>query len=153
MDEKQLNVDITTNFMKYNDLLTAFLKENILKGGSMFTSLNRGQGKILSILQQTPSISQKELVNQLDMRPQSASEMIKKLEKKGFIERYKSEEDQRVMMITLTKAGKVVLNQTGDFQPVFLNVLTMDEKQQFNRILEKLVSEIEPEVAKFRSKQ
>ncbi|HWJ79367.1 MAG TPA: MarR family transcriptional regulator [Niallia sp.] len=153
MDEKQLNVDITTNFMKYNDLLTAFLKENILKGSSVFTSLNRGQGKILSILHQTPSISQKDLVNQLDMRPQSASEMIKKLEKKGFIERYKSEEDQRVMMITLTKAGKVVLNQTEDFQPVFLNVLTMDEKQQFNQILEKLVSEIEHEVAKFRNKQ
>ncbi|KAF6586901.1 MULTISPECIES: MarR family winged helix-turn-helix transcriptional regulator [Paenibacillus] len=153
MDEKQLNVDITTNFMKYNDLLTAFLKESKLKGSSVFTSPNRGQGKILSILHQTPSISQKELVNQLDMRPQSASEMIKKLEKKGFIERYKSEEDQRAMMITLTKAGKVVSNQPGDFQPVFLNVLTMDEKQQFNRILEKLVSEIEPEVAKFRNKQ
>ncbi|WP_228101408.1 MarR family winged helix-turn-helix transcriptional regulator [Paenibacillus donghaensis] len=106
----------------------------------------------MSILHQTPHISQKELVGQLDMRPQSASELIKKLEKKGLIERYKSEEDQRVMMITLTKAGKVVLNQNGDFQPVFLNVLTIEEKQQFNRILEKLVSEIEPEVAKFRNK-
>lgn len=151
MDEKQLNIDITTNFMKYNDLLTLFLKESMLKG-SVFTVQNRGQGKILSILHQTPNISQKELVRQLDMRPQSASELIKKLEKKGFIERYKSEEDQRVMMITLTKAGKVVLNQNGDFQPVFLNVLTIEEKQQFNRILEKLVSEIEPEVAKFRDK-
>lgn len=151
MDEKQLNIDITTNFMKYNDLLTVFLKESMLKG-SVFTVQNRGQGKILSILHQTPNISQKELVRQLDMRPQSASELIKKLEKKGFIERYKSEEDQRVMMITLTKAGKVVLNQNGDFQPVFLNVLTIEEKQQFNRILEKLVSEIEPEVAKFRNK-
>jgi DNA-binding MarR family transcriptional regulator len=151
VDEKKLNIDITTNFMKYNDLLTAFLKENILKG-SVFTALNRGQGKILSILHQTPNISQKELVSQLDMRPQSASEMLKKLEKKGLIERYKSEEDQRVMMITLTKAGKVVLNQTGDFQPVFLNVLTMDEKQQFNQILKKLVSEIEPEVVKFRNR-
>lgn len=151
MDEKQLNIDITTNFMKYNDLLTVFLKESMLKG-SVFTVQNRGQGKILNILHQTPHISQKELVRQLDMRPQSASEMIKKLEKKGFIERYKSEEDQRVMMITLTKAGKVVLNQNGDFQPVFLNVLTIEEKQQFNRILEKLVSEIEPEVAKLRNK-
>ncbi|CAH0121890.1 MULTISPECIES: MarR family winged helix-turn-helix transcriptional regulator [unclassified Paenibacillus] len=151
MDEKQLNIDITTNFMKYNDLLTVFLKESMLKG-SVFTVQNRGQGKILNILRQTPHISQKELVRQLDMRPQSASEMIKKLEKKGFIERYKSEEDQRVMMITLTKAGKVVLNQNGDFQPVFLNVLTIEEKQQFNRILEKLVSEIEPEVAKLRNK-
>lgn len=151
MDEKQLNIDITMNFMKYNDLLTVFLKESMLKG-SVFTVQNRGQGKILSILHQTPHISQKELVRQLDMRPQSASELIKKLEKKGFIERYKSEEDQRVMMITLTKAGKVVLNQNGDFQPVFLNVLTIEEKQQFNQILEKLVSEIEPEVAKFRNK-
>ncbi len=151
MDEKQLNIDITTNFMKYSDLLTLFLKENIDKG-SVFGVLNRGQGKILSILDQTPVISQKDLVSQLDMRPQSASEMIKKLEKKGFIERYKSEEDQRVMMITLTKAGKVVLNQNGDFQPVFLNVLTIEEKQQFNQILGKLVSEIEPEVAKFRNK-
>lgn len=82
MDEKQLNIEITANFMKFNDLLTAFLKENLFKG-SVFTAPNRGQGKILSILHQTPNISQKELVSQLDMRPQSASEMIKKLEKRG----------------------------------------------------------------------
>lgn len=151
MDEKQLNIDITTKFMKYYDLLTLFIKESMVKG-NVFTVQNRGQGKILSILQQTPHISQKELVRQLDMRPQSASEMIQKLEKKGFIERYKSEEDQRVMMITLTKAGQVLLNQNGDFQPVFLNVLTMEEKQQFHRILEKLVSEIEPEIAKLRNR-
>ncbi|WP_310552183.1 MarR family winged helix-turn-helix transcriptional regulator [Paenibacillus glufosinatiresistens] len=152
MDEKQLNIDITTNFMKYYDLLTMFLKESMIKG-NVYTIQNRGQGKILGILRQTPHLSQKELVSQLEMRPQSASEMIKKLEKKGLIERYKSEEDQRVMMITLTKAGKVVLNQNGDFQPAFSNVLTIEEKQQFNRILEKLVSEIEPEVAKLRNKQ
>lgn len=151
MDEKQLNIDITTKFMKYYDLLTLFLKESMVRG-NVFTVQNRGQGKILSILQQTPHISQKELVRQLDMRPQSASEMIQKLEKKGFIERYKSEEDQRVMMITLTKAGQVLLNQNGDFQPVFLNVLTMEEKQQFDRILEKLVSEIEPEIVKLRNR-
>ncbi|MDU2242041.1 MAG: MarR family transcriptional regulator [Paenibacillus sp.] len=151
MDEKQLNIEITTKFMKYYDLLTLFLKESMVRG-NVFTVQNRGQGKILSILQQTPHISQKELVRQLDMRPQSASEMIQKLEKKGFIERYKSEEDQRVMMITLTKAGQVLLNQNGDFQPVFLNVLTMEEKQQFDRILEKLVSEIEPEIVKLRNR-
>lgn len=151
MDEKQLNIEITTKFMKYYDLLTLFLKESMVRG-NVFTVQNRGQGKILSILQQTPHISQKELVRQLDMRPQSASEMIQKLEKKGFIERYKSEEDQRVMMITLTKAGQVLLNQNGDFQPVFLNVLTMEEKQQFHRILEKLVSEIEPEIVKLRNR-
>lgn len=150
MDEKQLNIDITNNFMNFSDLLSLFLKESMLKGKS-FSVTNRGQGKILSILQQTPHISQKDLVSQLDMRPQSASEIIKKLEKKGFIERYKSEEDQRVMMITLTKAGKVVINQNGDFQPVFLSNLTIEEKQQFNHILEKLLADIKPELAKFRN--
>lgn len=150
MDEKQLNLDITNNFMKFSDLLTLFIKESMHKGKA-FSVVNRGQGKILSILQQTPHISQKDLVSQLDMRPQSASEIIKKLEKKGFIERYKSEEDQRVMMITLTKAGKVVINQNGDFQPVFLSNLTIEEKQQFNHILEKLLADIKPEVAKFRN--
>lgn len=152
VDEKQLNIEITNNFMNFNDLLTAFLKENMLKGQA-FSIVNRGQGKILSILQETPHLSQKDLVSRLEMRPQSASEMIQKLEKKGLIERYKSQEDQRVMMISLTKAGQVAINQNGDFQPVFLSKLTLEEKQQFNHILEKLLADIRPEVAKLRNRE
>jgi len=135
--------------MKLNDLLMTFLRENMRKGRG-FGEPNRGQGKILTILKQTPYLSQKELVEQLDIKPQSASEIIKKLEKKGFIERHKSPEDKRVMMISLTKSGKVVANQRDNVEPVILEALTLEEKEQFNHILTKLLDEVEPEVSSLK---
>jgi DNA-binding MarR family transcriptional regulator len=122
-----------------------FFRENS-RGPFKFENRNRGQGQILSIVREHGSISQKELVQRLDMRPQSASEMIRKLEKKEYITRERSQEDKRVMTIHLTARGKIAAQQSDDFQPVVLDVLTPEEKEQFDHILTKLIHELEPQV-------
>ncbi|MDT0110833.1 MarR family transcriptional regulator [Listeria booriae] len=149
MDEKQLNVDITNKYMNLSALFMQFFREN-MRGGRGFGDRSRGQGRILSILHKTPLISQKDLVSQLDMKPQSASEMIQKLEKKGLIERHKSEQDKRIMMIQLTTKGRIAANHDEDFEPIILNVLSLEEKDQFNHILDKLIAELEPQVKRKR---
>lgn len=58
------------------------------------------------------------------MRPQSASERIRKLEKKEYITRENSEADKRVMNIHLTNRGKIVAQQNDDFRPIVLDALT-----------------------------
>ena len=57
----------------------------------------RGQGRILSVLKLKPQITQKELSYLLDMRQQSLSELLAKLEGKGLITRQPSEEDRRIV--------------------------------------------------------
>ncbi|MGL9749308.1 MarR family winged helix-turn-helix transcriptional regulator [Enterococcus sp. DIV0170] len=145
MDEKELNVAVTQKYFDLNDLLTQFFRENA-RGPFKFENRNRGQSRILAIIREHGTISQKALVSQLDMRPQSASEMIRKLEKKDYITREKSQEDRRVMNIHLTARGKIAAQQSDDFQPVILDVLSHEEKEQFDHILTKLINELEPQV-------
>lgn len=145
MDEKELNVTVTKKYFDLNDLFTQFFRENA-RGPFKFENRNRGQSQILAIIREHGTISQKALVSQLDMRPQSASEMIRKLEKKDYITREKSQEDRRVMNIHLTARGKIAAQQSDDFQPVILDVLSHEEKEQFDHILTKLINELEPQV-------
>lgn len=65
----------------------------------------RGQGRVLALLKAKPETSQKELCFLLGMRQQSLSELLAKLEEKGFIERQKSEEDGRVTVVRITEDG------------------------------------------------
>lgn len=145
MDEKELNVTVTKKYFDLNDLFTQFFRENA-RGPFKFENRNRGQSQILAIIREHGTISQKALVSQLDMRPQSASEMIRKLEKKDYITREKSQEDRRVMNIHLTARGKIAAQQSDDFQPVILDVLSHEEKEQFDHILTKLINELEPQI-------
>lgn len=145
MDEKELNVTVTKKYFDLNDLFTQFFRENA-RGPFKFENRNRGQSQILAIIREHGTISQKALVSQLDMRPQSASEMIRKLEKKDYITREKSQEDRRIMNIHLTARGKIAAQQSDDFQPVILDVLSHEEKEQFDHILTKLINELEHQV-------
>lgn len=134
------DMEISQKFMQFDFLLRLFFKEH-RKDFSRFGNRYQGQGQILAILKENPVITQKALTRQLNMRPQSASEMINKLEKRGYIIRTKSEEDRRVMIIQLTKEGQQAVEEgeMDTFQPVVLNVLTEEEKQEFGRILDKLI--------------
>jgi len=52
-----------------------------------FEDPHRGQGRILALLKVKPEISQRELSYLLDIRNQSLSELLTKLEKAGYISR------------------------------------------------------------------
>ena len=101
-DEKK----ITRDFWKYSQLLGWYTrrKSSFVKQVGMRLNRMVGQGQILSALEQHQPIAQKELVAKLDMRPQSASEIIQKLEKKGLVTRWPSPDDKRAVIISLTPA-------------------------------------------------
>ena len=135
-----LDWEVSQKFMQFDFLLRLFFKKN-RRDFHRFGDRYQGQGKLLTLLALQPIITQKELTKKSGMRPQSASEMITKLEKRGYIRRYKSESDRRVMIIELTKDGKEVIDSGShqDFQPIVLNALTEEEKEEFGRLLDKLI--------------
>ncbi len=143
MKKEAIEKEITTKYMTFNTLLMAYFKEIMNQGYP-----NKGQAKILSILKEQPVLSQKDLIAQLEMTPQSASELIKKLENKQLIVKEKSQEDKRISIIQLTSAGMQEAEKNYQFQPIALNSLTEDEKMQFNTILDKLIVEITPKITK-----
>ena len=142
MNEKLTDIELIKKFVNLNSLLDQFQKGK-QRDFTHITYRGRGQNSILKILNDGNTIPQSELVKQLDMRPQSASEMLKKLEKRGLITRHQSETDKRVIDLTITDQGKQMYKQSEDFSPIALSVLTDEEKQQFADILDKLTVEIQ----------
>ena len=104
----------------------------------------RGQGRILSLLKLKPEISQKELSDILDIRPQSLGELLAKLEKAGYIERTPSETDRRGMNVRLTEAGRSAAEQPDDSGPAdFLDALTEEERANLASYLSKITERLE----------
>lgn len=67
---------------------------------------HKGQGRVLKLLYKCGQISQRELPYLLDMRQQSVSELLLKLEKKGLIERSVPGGEKRETTVQLTEEGR-----------------------------------------------
>lgn len=109
----------------------------------------RGQGRVLALLRAKPETTQRELSYLLDMRQQSLSELLAKLEEKGFVEREKSAEDGRVTIVRLTEAGADAAPSPADMdaRADALDCLDEDERAQLetltNKVCESLESKLE----------
>ena len=105
----------------------------------------RGQGRVLALLKAKPTTTQRELSFLLDMRQQSLSELLGKLEEKGFITREKSPDDGRVTVVTLTDEGAAAAPSPDQMQahPDALDCLTDEERAQLETITEKVCTSLE----------
>lgn len=100
------------------------------------------QKRILTILSETGTITQRELTQRLGIQPGSASEVIAKLENACLLTRTESEADRRTVDITLTEEGKrqaeeAKAQRLGRHQEMF-SVLSDEEKGQLLALLEKV---------------
>lgn len=65
------------------------------------------QGQIMHILYRHGEIGQKELQEILQIQPGSISEILSKLENKGFLRRDKDDEDKRRIIVRITREGRL----------------------------------------------
>ena len=104
---------------------------------------NRGQGKLLDVLLDNDGISQRDLVQMLDIRPSSVAELIDKLEQAGLVRREANSGDKRVVNIFITDEGREAAERLsggrGDSLAEFFSVLSDEEKDQLSSIMDKLV--------------
>lgn len=98
---------------------------------------HQGQGRILLLLQKAKELSQRDLCSILDVRSQSVGEMLKKLEKNGYITRTPSEEDRRVMILHLTEKGAAARVAEVSFEGIF-ECLKEEEQETLLVYLEKI---------------
>lgn len=101
----------------------------------------RGQKRILRILMHYPQISQKVLLDKLKIEPGSMSEVLAKLEDKGFIRREKDINDRRKMLISLTAEGQKAAEHfsVSEVDESMLDILSEEEKESLKKILKKLL--------------
>ncbi len=105
----------------------------------------RGQNRILGILLENPKMSQRALQERLGIEPGSLSEILAKLEEKGFLVKEK-DEDRRKMILRLTDAGKAAAEaeKTEGSKPraeeIFL-ALSLEEQEQLKEMLRRLLTQ------------
>lgn len=107
-----------------------------------FADPTRGQGRVLAILKMQPSISTKDLSYLLDIRQQSLSELLNKLEKAGYITRTPKESDRRVMIVNLTEKGRNAQLEPPESPDLFA-CLSEEEQTVFSNYLERITASLE----------
>lgn len=102
----------------------------------------RGRGKVMELIADKPGITQKELTQQLGVQPASLSEILMKLERKGFVEREKDDSDRRVVKVRLTAEGQAELAKPQEQEDPF-QVLSAEEQETLKNLLSKLIADWE----------
>ncbi len=102
----------------------------------------QGQGRLLNILFHKGSITQRKLMDIMDIRSASLSELLGKLEANGYIVREQNADDRRIVDITITDEGRVKAKEMKQrrirMAESLFAVLDEDEKQQLAATLSKL---------------
>lgn len=107
------------------------------------------QKRVLAILKEKESISQRDLLEYLGVRSASLSELLAKLEHNGLITRDREERDKRSHVITITESGRAAVadyeKERSEGEEAFFACLTAEERQQLASILGKLVQALDLE--------
>lgn len=119
-------------------------KTEKFKKSATFTDKSSGQGRVIAVLKMQSDITTKDLSYILGIRQQSLNELLKKLEKNGYVQRVPSKEDGRVFLVRLTDKGKNIPEADTDYSLIFKE---LDEKEleQFAYYLDKIITSLQDE--------
>lgn len=140
--EDQTNHTISTTDKLF--VLLARSAYGLRRGHAHHGRMHPGQMRILAILNQSGPIAQKELMDAIQVRAGSLSEILSKLEDKGLIIRTKQEDDKRSVMVELSAEGKVRFaegkERSSQFTKDQFAALSSAEQEQLLALLEKLTA-------------
>lgn len=129
----QLLVDV------FNDILT--VEENAFKDGQ-FHDVSITEVHTVEAIGMYEPKSMSEIAKKLKITVGTLTVAINNLVKKGYVERYKTENDRRVVKIGLTKKGRLLFRVHSQFHSVMVNScvedLTLEENEILGRSLGKL---------------
>lgn len=102
-----------------------------------------GQQRVLSRLYEKGNMTQRTLQDELEIKSGSLSEILSKIEAKGYIERERNEEDKRQVDLKLTDSGRETLEIMNQEQEHMIEELFSgldeNEKEQLSMLLGKFM--------------
>ncbi|WP_051294773.1 MarR family winged helix-turn-helix transcriptional regulator [Maridesulfovibrio bastinii] len=112
---------------------------------------NHSQGRVLKILKENGSMVQGDLLEIMDVRSSSLSELLSKLESKGLIKKERSETDRRSFIISTTNVADELMDDITSLdmeaaEKIF-SCLNDDEKENLHNTLKKIVVSLQDESA------
>lgn len=98
---------------------------------------------MLSALEHGEEMDQLTLSTAVGVDRVSGADVIRRLERRGLLERNPSEKDKRAKLINITDAGKAYANHVrplmASAQAKLIEPLSVDEREEFLRLIKKLV--------------
>lgn len=108
--------------------------------------IHRGQTPLIFALSQRDGRTNSELAELLEVTPATITNMVKRMEKAGFVQRQKDPTDERVKRIWLTEEGQGKVeglhNVMNDLQGISFGNFTAEEKEQFRYLMEKILANL-----------
>ena len=113
----------------------------------------RGQDSVMTWLASNPDVTQKEISEGLGITAASLSEVLMKLERKGYIIRFKDDTDRRFSRVRLTEKGEDLLDETESEADDPFITLSKEEQETLKQLLGKLLSDWEVRYISERKRQ
>jgi DNA-binding MarR family transcriptional regulator len=110
--------------------------------------LYRGQPFLLAVLWDKEGVTHSELARRIHVSPATVTNMIKRMEKAGLVERRPDAEDQRVSHVHLTDAGRAIRERVeAQWQEIEARVFGSFSEQE-QAMLRALLGRVREELAK-----
>lgn len=104
------------------------------------------------LLDRNKQVTMTELVEYINSPMSTATGIVDRLVKSGYIERDRSETDRRIVVLTLTDSGSQIIkdfkNTISKYLEVILGALSEEEKQSLLKIVSKIMNTLQSETAK-----
>ncbi|MFC6171840.1 MarR family winged helix-turn-helix transcriptional regulator [Loigolactobacillus jiayinensis] len=105
----------------------------------------RGPLRVLQLLADKGELTNTAIAEAFDIRPSSVSALVSRLEAVAMIERHSSPTDKRVMLISLTTAGRKLLHAQDEYTAATLAGLSAAEVEQLSTLLKKVLAALPAE--------
>lgn len=117
----------------------------------------RGQQRVMRLLLEKDQLTNSQIVEELDIRPSSASVLVSKLEESGMVKKAESPDDKRVTFISLTDEGRESIIKSrqlkNDFFDSLFESLSDNDQQQLSDSLKKLVIDLKSKEPKWEERR
>ncbi|MDO4400894.1 MAG: MarR family transcriptional regulator [Coriobacteriia bacterium] len=132
-------------FMEVQQLMGAMHQRLTQKGGPLGDT-TRGRGRILALLKLKDGVATKDMAQILGIRVSSLNETLAKLAEDGLIERTPSEDDKRIMLVTLTDAGREAKVPSESLPECLFEGFEDEELDTFGGFLDRITANLENEL-------
>lgn len=110
------------------------------------TGLSAGQELVVMRLFDGPPQSQADLTRWLGVEPPTTAKMLARMEKAGLVQRERSETDRRLMLVSLTPAGRALLDRVStvwdDLERVTTAGLSESEVRELERLMRLVIANL-----------
>lgn len=137
--------ELFSQFQYTSNLMRRYLYQAKRRAGE--GDFQQGQGRLMRLLAEEAQLSHKELAEKMRIRPASLSELLRKLEKKGYVDKEQNPNDKRVVFYRLTAAGKAAARRLEEVKQAhgreIFRQLNPGEAQTLLALLEKVAHSLE----------